>query len=138
MAEQRNPYRGRHPWLRLGFRAIDRTVRQLDLIADTGSVAGLIIRTDLMNALRVGPARNRGSNFGELEGGWIQWFNPDLGIVELVLAFGNNKAAAMAAKSHPDFVGLVGLPLLRLGEDGGNASDFWFRYPPTPPPTSPP
>ncbi len=136
MPEQRNPYRGPRPWLRLGFRAPDRTVMSLDLVADTGSPAGIIIRSDLMNALRVAPSRNRQSNFGELEGGWIQWHNPDLGIVELVLAFGNDRAATAAARSHPDFVGLIGLPLLRLGEYGGNATDFWFRYPPTPTPTS--
>lgn len=88
MAEQRNPYRGPRPWLRLGFRAPDRTVLTLDVIADTGSPAGIILRTDLMNALRVGPLHDCRSNFG--------------------------------------------LPLLRIGEYGGNATDFWFRYPPTP------
>ena len=109
-----------------------------ELIADTGCAAGLILRTDLMNAIRVSPWPDRQSNFGRLEGGWVQWFNPDLGIVELVVAYGNDNAAALAARSHPNFVGLVGLPLLRVGEYGGNATDFWFRYPPTPPPTSQP
>lgn len=132
MAEQRNPYWGPRPWLRLGFRAPDRTVLTLDVIADTGSPVGIILRTDLMNALRVGPLHDRRSNFGRLEGGWIQWYNPDLGIVELVRAFGNDQAAAVAARSHPDFVGVISLPLLRIGEYGGNATDFWFRYPPTP------
>jgi hypothetical protein len=109
---------------------VNGSVHHYDLVADTGSAVSLILRTDLMNALRITPWRDRQSNFGSLEGGWIQWFNPDLGIVELVVAYGNDRAAVMAARSDPDFVGLIGLPLLRLGEYGGNATEFWFRYPP--------
>lgn len=137
MAEQRNRYRGPRPWLRLGFRAADNTIFNCDVVADTGSAAGLILRTDIMNTLRVSPWHNRNSNFGVLEGGWVQWYNPDLGIVELVVAYGNDAAAALVARSHPDFVGLIGLPLLRLGEYGGNATEFWFRYPPTTPTSLP-
>lgn len=131
MAEQRNRYRGSRPWLRLGFRAADGAVRQHDLVADTGSPAGLILRADLMNVLRIAPWQDRQSNFGLLQGGWVQWFNPELGIVELVVAYGNDTAAAMAARSDAAFTGVIGLPLLRLGEYGGNANEFWFRYPPS-------
>ena len=131
MAEQRNRYRGPRPWLALDFRAVDGAVYRHELVADTGNPAGFILRTDLMNALRIIPWRNRQSYFGLLEGGWIQWYNPDLGIVELVIAYGNDNVAALAARNHTNFVGIIGLPLLRLGEYGGNATDFWFRYPPT-------
>ncbi|MBA4065038.1 MAG: hypothetical protein C0501_15255 [Isosphaera sp.] len=131
MAEQRNRYRGSRPWLRLGFRAADGAVCHFDLVADTGSAPGLILRPDVMDRLRFLPYRNRVSNLGELVGGWVRLYNPEFGVVETVVAYGNARGAELAARSHPDFVGLIGLPILRVGEYGGNATDFWFRYPPT-------
>lgn len=132
MAEQRNPYRGSRPWLRLRFRTFAGAVRHLDLVADTGSAAQIILRTDLLVALRFLPLPERPSNFSPMIGGLLRLYNPELGVVETVLGYGNDRIAATAARSHPDFVGVVGLPLLRIGEYGGNATDFWFRYPPTP------
>ena len=132
MAEQRNPYRGSRAWLRLGFQIPGGAVLYLDLLADTGTPAGLMLRPDLMDLLRIWGDRDRPSTLGPLSGGWVRVYNPDFdGLVELVLAYGSTKAAEIAARSHPDFVGVVGLPLLRVGEYGGNATDFWFRYPPT-------
>ncbi len=138
MAEQRNPYRGERPWLRLGFRTADGAVHHYDLIADTGSAAGIILRPDLRIAMRFLPLADRPSNFGPMSGGWLRLYNPGLGVVETVLGYGNDRVAATAARSHPNYVGVVGLPLLRLGEYGGDATDFWFRYPPTSTSTSQP
>lgn len=136
MAEQRNPYRGSRPWLRLGFRAPDGSIHHFDLIADTGSAPSLILRPDIMDLLRYHPHPNRNSNLGDLFGGWVRLYTPELGLVESVLAYGNVRGGEMARRAHPDFVGLIGLPFLRLGEYGGNATDFWFRYPPTTPTSS--
>jgi hypothetical protein len=131
MPEQRNPYRGSRPWLRLGFKARDGAVHHLNLVADTGSAAGVIVRSDWMTRLMIQPCQDRPSNFGLLIGGWLRLYNPSLGgFVELIRGFANDTAAHIAARAHPDFVGLVGLPVLRMGEYGGNADAFWFRYPP--------
>lgn len=129
MPEQRNLYRGSRPWLRVRFKAKDGSVHQLDLVADTGSAAGIILRLDLLRALAHEPCQDRPSNFGSLVGGWLRLYNPDLGLVEFVRGYGNDRAAAMVARSHPDFVGVVGLPVLRLAEYGGNADAFWIRTP---------
>lgn len=129
MPEQRNPYRGSRAWLRLGFKAPDGVVRQLVLLADTGSPAAVILRADLFDLLVVHRTRHKVSNFGRLSGGWLRLYNPDLGLVEFIEGYGNDAAAATAARSHLDFVGLVGLPVLRLGEYGGDADDFWIRTP---------
>jgi hypothetical protein len=130
MAEQRNSYRGSRPWLRLGFKDREGSVHQLDLVADTGCSAELIIRPDVMEKLTFRASGDKNSNFGLLIGGWLRLYNPDLGgLVEFTVGYGNTKAAEIAARSHPDFVGIVGLPFLRLGEYGGNADSFWFRYP---------
>jgi hypothetical protein len=138
MAEQRNPYRGPRPWLRLGFKAPDGSTHRFDLVVDTGSPAGLIIRSDLMTLLTHRALRSRSSNFGELTGGWLRLYAPELAVVEFAIGYGNDRAAEIVARSHPEFVGIIGLPLLRIGEYGGNATDFWFRYPPTTPTTSAP
>jgi hypothetical protein len=85
-----------------------------------------------MTLLAFRPHGNKNSNLGELVGGWLRLYNPELdGFVEFIVGYGNARAAEIAARSHTDFVGVVGLPLLRLGEYGGNADAFWFRYPPT-------
>ena len=129
MPEQRNLYRGSRPWLRLGFKALDGSVLHLDLVADTGSAAGVMIRPDLMDALRHHPCTNRSSNFGLLLGGWLRLYNPEFGLVEFVRGYGSDQAAQIAARSDPTFVGVVGLPILRLTEYGGNADEFWIRTP---------
>ncbi len=54
---------------------------------------------------------------------------PDFGLVELIRAYSNLDIGQSLREENPSFVGLVGLPVLRLGEYGGNARDFWFRYP---------
>ena len=57
----------------------------MTLLRDTGSPAGLILRTRILAVLSVAPWRGRTSNFGPLDAGWVQWFNPELGIIELSL-----------------------------------------------------
>jgi hypothetical protein len=113
--------------LRLGFKTPDGAAHLFDLIADTGSAAGILIRPDLMQTLRHEECPNRNSNFGLLLGGWLRLYNPELGLVEFVRGYGSENAAKLAAQSHPDFVGLVGLPILRLTEYGGNGNEFWIR-----------
>lgn len=127
MPEQRNAYRGSRPWLRLGFKARDGSNYHLDLLADTGSAAGIMIRPDWMDILRHQACQNRKSNFGLLIGGWLRLYNPELGLVEFIRGYGSKEAAEMAARSDPAFVGVVGLPILRLAEYGGNANEFWIR-----------
>ena len=85
-----------------------------------------------MARIRFSVTTNLSSNFGSLRGGWLRLYNPEINLVEFIEGYGNDDAAKAMAQDHPDFVGLVGLPLLRLGEYGGNADSFWFRYPPTP------
>src|SRR4051812_37439314 len=98
MAEQRNAYRGPRPWLRLAFKATDGTVHALDLVVDTGSPASLIIRSDWMMRLKHQTFNDRNSNFGLLTGGWLRWYNPELGVVEFVIGYGNDRAAEMVAR----------------------------------------
>ena len=74
---------------------------------------------------RDGPDLN--TNFGLLQGGWLQLAMPELGLTQTVLGYASDAVAAAAAASHPDFQGLAGLPLLRLAEYGGDADWFWIR-----------
>lgn len=140
MPEQRNPYRAGRAWLRLGFMATDGSVRQLELVADTGSPAAVILREDLFAQLVHDwvPTRDRTGTYGTQRAGWLRLYSPELDLVEFVLGYGNDETARTAGRSSIHFAGVVGLPVLRLGEYGGDATDFWLRYPPTtPPPASP-
>ena len=139
MSEQRNAYLGRtpRPWLELRFRDSNGTPLSLKLIADTGSPQGLILAPQWFDRLvrsRVAPIR---TNFGDMAGGWLQLLMPEDGLVELVRGYFSASIGEKVLKSHPDFAGLVGLPILRLGVYGGDATDFWFRSPTPQPPGTP-
>ena len=128
---QRNRYSGRtpRPWLAVPFRNIDGVIHTVKLIADTGCPQGIILAPDWFDSLVTSRFASIRTNFGEMDGGWLQVFDPESGFAELVRSYSSGSAARYAAASHPDFAGLVGLPILRLGEYGGDASEFWFRYP---------
>lgn len=131
--EFRNPYRGvtERAWLRLDFRAPDGTVHPMDLLVDTGCADAVVLRKPAFDLLVTRPAPSYFSAWGFMEGGWLQLDMPACGLVEQVHGYANNILGAAVAADDPNFMGLVGLPLLRLGEYGGNATDFWFRYPPS-------
>ena len=80
-----------------------------------------------MARLKVRDAPDLHTNFGLLQGGWLQLAMPELGLTQAILGYASDAVAAAAAASHLDFRGLIGLPLLRLAEYGGNADWFWVR-----------
>jgi hypothetical protein len=69
------------------------------------------------------------SNFGLLQGGWIRVGIPELNLDKFVLAYGSDAVAESAKLSHFNFEGLVGLPLLRMTDYGGDANWFWLQCP---------
>ena len=85
--------------------------------------------SDLLLSLRHEPGVERESNFGKLIGGWLRLYCPELGLVEFIRGFGSEKALELVSRSDPALVGLVGLPVLRLMEYGGNYDSFWIRTP---------
>jgi hypothetical protein len=136
--EQRNPYRGVAPraWLRLRFLDPSDAPVELTLIADTGSPYAVILDALALSRLRRASAPPEVSTFGPMTGGWVRLSMPDFGIEQDILCYGSATIEAAVQGDDPSFQGLVGLPVLQLAEYGGNATDFWFRYPPTPIPTS--
>ncbi|MFO0802918.1 MAG: hypothetical protein U0791_07320 [Gemmataceae bacterium] len=131
MSEQRNLYKGRplRPWLKLRF--LERTGQPLEveLLADTGCAQAIVVQQELFERLVIRPTRNIRTNFGDMQGGWIRLHATELGLVELVEAFGCDEMARSAMRSSLDFVGVVGLPVLRLMDYGGNYDSFWIRTP---------
>lgn len=139
--EFRNPYRGvtEWAWLRLDFRAPDGMIHGMDLVVDTGCPDAVVLRKPAFDLIVTSSAPGYVSGgWGFMEGGWLQLDMPACGLIQLVHGYANNIIGASVAADDPNFMGLVGLPVLRLGEYGGNATDFWFRYPPTPTSTSQP
>jgi len=103
-------------------------------MVDTGSAEGVIVSRAVLEQLVIQPLPPVAvPTWGLLSCGWVQLYMPETGLVELVRGYGNDLIAAAMADEHPEFEGIVGLPVLRLGEYGGNADAFWFRYPPTTP-----
>lgn len=140
MSEQRHPYVGRtpRPILRLTFCELDGTDHEITLLADTGSGYPVIVGPEWFDRLvhtrrRTAPIR---TNHGPLVEGWFHLFMPEFGLNQLVRAYRSPDIGQSLAEENPDLHGLVGLPILRFGEYGGNADEFWFRLP-TPTPSSP-
>jgi hypothetical protein len=52
---------------------------------------------------------------------------PELGLTNLVLGFGSDHVLQAVQSDCLDFQGLVGLPLLRMLEYGGDEVAFWIR-----------
>ena len=131
--EFRFPYRGVTPraWMRLDFRAPDGTTHAFDLMIDTGSDDAIILRKSAFDLITHGPAPSYFSSWGLMLGGWLDLDMPACGLVTRVHGYTNYLLSAGVAASDSNFMGLIGLPLLRLGEYGGDATGFWFRYPPT-------
>ena len=136
MSEQRNAYKGRslRAWLRFTFRNDAGLYADVQLIVDTGSPMGLILNPTLFDEYVFDLGKLTATNFGPMESGWFQLQMLGGGPAEVVRGYLSEPVGKMAAKSHPDFAGLVGLPILRLGSYGGDATDFWFRssYPQPP------
>ena len=131
MIEQRNSYKG-HPlraWLKLGFLDRDGNQIDMDLLVDTGSSHGVVIRKELFEKLVLRTTRRIRTNFGEMQGGWIRLRSTELGLVEMIEGFGSDDMARSAMRSSLDFAGVVGLPVLQMMEYGGNFGSFWIRTP---------
>jgi hypothetical protein len=125
---QQNPYTGNppRPWIRLELIALDRSVRELQLVADTGSPFAVIVSTNIMDQFRVrsGPAVE--TNFGTIVGGFLHVRIPDTRLDVSVLGHAGDPVVQAVHASSPVFQGVAGLPLLRLLEYGGDADEFWI------------
>jgi len=126
---QRNLYKGTNPrsWVRLRFAAVDGSIHERELVADTGCPCAVIVGQSDLAALFRSPAPGVNSNFGHLEGAWLELNMPELGLTDQVLGFGSDQLLQAVLNDSADFAGLAGLPLLRLIEYGGDAASFWVR-----------
>jgi hypothetical protein len=129
--EQRNPYRGpaSRPWILLRLRAIDESEQELNCMVDTGSPFALIVDLSTLDRSILGERESVPTNYGNLRGGWVRCIIPDVRFDALITAYGSNQVLDSARMSSPGFNGVVGLPLLRQFEYGGNRDSFWIRYP---------
>lgn len=128
-SEQRNVYRGKpaRAWLRLELVAPDGQARPVELLVDTGNPCPIIIDVAALQSVRWRESIRTDSNFGPLEGGWLRVAIPEVGLDVKILGYANDSVANVVKRSDSEFGGLVGLPLLRMLEYGGDAGHFWIR-----------
>jgi hypothetical protein len=125
----RNLYKGTPPraWVRIRFAAADGSLHERELLADTGSPCAVILGPGDLEWLSRAAAAGINSNFGQLTGGWLAVAMPELGLTKPVLGFGSDQVLEAVQAANSDFAGLVGLPLLRMLEYGGDGEAFWVR-----------
>jgi hypothetical protein len=109
--------------------AANGATREIEALADTGNPCALIVGARVLEQFNLGIIPGMSTNFGQLDGGWLRIQIPDIGIDQVILAYGCDAVVQAAADSHVDFAGLAGLPLLQLVEYGGNRDSFWVRTP---------
>ena len=128
---QRNAYKGDppRPWIRLRLVGPDGRTQDSDFIADTANPLPISVGLEVMDEFRHRYGPGVQSNFGLLEGGLIHVAVPELGFEKEIIGFAGDSVADAARTSSPDFQGVLGLPLLRIFEYGGDADWFWIRRP---------
>jgi hypothetical protein len=128
-SEQRNAYKGSpaRAFVRVQLISPDDEAHELEVLVDTGNLCSLIISVVQLNKLCWRQSPTAESNFGTLEGGWLRLVVPELGFDQKIVGYANDAVVNVVRRSDPGFGGLVGLPLLRLMEYGGNAETFWIR-----------
>jgi hypothetical protein len=133
-AKQRNGYVGNPPraWLRVTVGALGGPERELCVVVDTGNPCALIVGLEVFREFLVDEAGDITSNFGLLQGGWLDVTIGEVGFRGRVQAYGNDQVATAVQHSDRRFLGLAGLPLLRKLEYGGDADAFWLRRPAAP------
>jgi hypothetical protein len=62
-----------------------------------------------------------------LVGGWLRVVIPEITFDQQVLGYGSDAVVAAAKASSADFRGVLGLPLLRLMQFGGDGGSFWVQ-----------
>jgi hypothetical protein len=101
--------------------------RDFKVVVDTASPVSFILSPGELQDFSFGVTAPLITNFGLIQGEWFQLAMPELGLDALMVGYASDEAANMVRRDHPDFVGLAGLPLLRLLDYGGNQSAFWVR-----------
>lgn len=128
-AEQRSGYVGvpPRPVVHVGLMALGGRRLDVTLLADTGNPFSIIVSHAVMRRLMRRSATDVETNFGVLEGAWLQLSMPEFEIGDELLGYASDSVADSAKFSDPSFDGLAGLPFLRWFEFGGDADWFWLR-----------
>ncbi len=94
MREQRNAYKGspQRPWVRISLIAADGASKKLELLADTGNPCAIIVGVETMQQFNLGITPSMNTNFGVLEGGWLRFQIPELGLDQDVLGYVHGNA----------------------------------------------
>lgn len=128
-AEQRNAYLGvpPRPAVHVGLTTLAGNRLDVTLLADTGNPFSIVVSHAVMRRLKRRSATDVETNFGVLEGAWLQLTMPEFALDGEVLAYASDSVADSTKMSDAMFEGLAGLPFLRLLEFGGDADWFWIR-----------
>ena len=100
---------------------------KIDLLVDTGNPYEVIIDAATMQAMQWHAADQSESNFGIAEGGWLQIAIADIGFDTFIVGYANDRIVGIVKRPDWGFDGLIGLPLLRMLEYGGDRGFFWVR-----------
>jgi hypothetical protein len=127
--EQRNIYKCEpsRAWVNLSVFSPTGDSRQCEFLVDTGNPCPLIVGSEFMIAMRWRTSAGIESNFGSMDAGWLSLAVPEFGSEFKTICYANDIVLNVVRRSKDSFAGLVGLPLLRMMEFGGDQGYFWVR-----------
>src|SRR5262245_18355425 len=102
--EQKNCYKGfpERSWVWLRLAAPDGTTHELEFLADTGNPCAAVISQANMVKLKHADAPDVTTNFGLLQGGWLELDMPELLLTQPVLGYASDAIVTAAKASSPD------------------------------------
>ena len=129
MRGQVNDYRGIPPRPLTRLRLIGATgdIIELDAVVDSGSPLTIVVGMDVFARFAHRETRTVSTNFGTLKSGWIRMTIPQTRFNQEIRVYGSDTVVHSVQLSDRRFAAVIGLPVLRMFEYGGDADRFWIR-----------
>ncbi len=126
---QLREYRGfpQRAWMRIRLQSLEDEIVEMDAMIDTGCPYSIVLDDRLFERFMHRYIKSVESNFGLLAGGWLRAIVPGTRLNADVVGYGSSTILRLLHASDRRFEGLIGLPLLRMLEYGGDATRFWIR-----------
>jgi hypothetical protein len=129
MRGQVNDYCGvpPRPLLRLRLLGSADDIIELEAVVDTGSPLAIVVDMEVFFRFARRETRTVPTNFGNLTSGWVRMTIPQTRFNHEMRVYGSDTVVHSVQQSDRWFTAVIGLPLLRMFEFGGDADRFWIR-----------
>ncbi len=98
----------------------------MEALVDTGCPFDLIVDVATRATFGFGDPVASQTNYGTLQGGWVLVEVPGCNFKDVLVGYESDVVVQQAKQACPDFDAIIGLPLLREFNYGGDRQEFWI------------